>query len=363
MMKLHFVANILGGIACLIFSSKGYAVLRVDNIPLTVMENNFSELNRPEGVTFSPSGKYIATANLFSNTITFYKRCGDRGSIYENTPAFSIKGAESQLDYPHDLAFSPDGRHLAVANRQGNSITIYAQDPIQDIYYNEPIAVIQGQSSLLSGPSSVKYCPENSILAVANTANRTISFYHYNGDYYDPAPYQIIQDTPDVLSIINSLDFSMDGELLAVTSADTHSLLIYQRNSNSENSYGPQPIQIIKGLQTNVCYPHSVSFHPTKNYVAVTNAQGRKNINIFQKISHDCPHYGLNPVLTLEITKMYDEFTIQFIEQLLHKGGCKGVSFSPDGASLAITQNLTADGCQVPFTIGMLLVYPVEISN
>lgn len=362
-MNSRFIVKVLVRIACVIFTSKGYADLTVDNIPLTVMSDKFSELNRPEGVTFSPSGNFIATANLFGNKVTFYKRIGDSGSIYENTPAFSIKGEKSKLDYPHDLAFSPDGRHLAVANRQGNSITIYAKDPIQDIYYTEPVAIVQGKSSLLAGPSSVKYCPVNNIIAVANTANRTITFYRYKGDVYDQKPYLIIRDTPDVLSMVNSLDFSMDGELLAVTSADTHSLLIYQQISGSGNLYGPKPLQIIKGLQTNVCYPHSVSFHPTKNYVAVTNAQGRKNINIFQKNSDDSPIYGLTPVLTLEITEMYDESTIQLIEQLRQKGGCKGVSFSPDGASLAITQNLTADGLQVPFTVGMLLVYLVEINH
>jgi WD40 repeat protein len=361
--KSRFIVNILVGLACLIFTSKGYAVLTIDNIPQTVMSDKFSELNRPEGVTFSPTGKFIATANLFGNKVTFYKRIGDCGSVYETTPAFSIKGKKSKLNYPHDLAFSPDGRHLAVANRQSNSITIYAKDLIQDIYHAEPIAVVQGKSSLLAGPSSVKYCPVNNIIAVANTANRTITFYRYNGNVYDQTPYQIIQDTPDILSMVNCLDFSMDGELLAVAGADTHSLLIYQRLSGSKNLYGPQPKQIIKGLQTNICYPHSVSFHPTKNYLAVSNAQGRKNINIFQKISDDSPSYDLTPVLTLEITEMYDESTIHLVDQLRHKGGCKGVSFSPDGSSLAITQNLTADGFQVPFTVGMLLVYSVEINN
>lgn len=362
--KSYFFANIIAGIASMmILTCKGYANLTVDNIPITVMNDKFSELNRPEGVTFTPSGDYIATANLFSNMVTFYKRIGDHGAVYETTPAFSIKGKKSKLDHPHDLAFSPDGCHLAVANRQGNSITIYAKNHIKGIYDSVPIAVIRGKSSQLVAPSSVKYCPVNNMITVANTGNHSITFYCYNGDVYDQTPYQTIRDTPKVLSIINSLDFSMDGELLATTILDTHSVLIYQRIPGSGNLYTPQPVQIIQGPDTNLCYPHSVSFHPTKNYLVVSNAQGRKNINIYQKITGGFPGYSFAPELTLEVTQMYNESTIHLLEQLRQKGGCKGVSFSPDGTSLAVTQNLTADGLQVPFSVGMLLVYFVGIKD
>jgi hypothetical protein len=33
-------------------------------------------------------------------------------------------------------------------------------------------------------------------------------------------------------------------------------------------------------------------FHPTKEYLLVSNSEGRKNINIFQKFSGDSPHFG-----------------------------------------------------------------------
>jgi hypothetical protein len=35
-----------------------------------------------------------------------------------------------------------------------------------------------------------------------------------------------------------------------------------------------------------------VFFHPTKEYLLVSNSEGRKNINIFQKFSGDSPHFG-----------------------------------------------------------------------
>ena len=60
--------------------------------------------------------------------------------------------------------------------------------------------------------------------------------------------------------------------------------------------------------------------------------------------------------------QMYEESTIHLLEELEQEGGCKGVSFSPDGTSLAITQNLSADLLKLPYSVGVLLIYPVSIN-
>lgn len=356
--------QILIGIASwLLLSFNGHASLVVDNIPSTIIRDKFSELDRPEGVTFSPSGKYIAAANSLIDSVTFYKRIGDHGSVYEKTPAFSIKGKESKLNYPHDIAFSPDGHHLAVANRIGNSITIYKKNNFNDYYNTKPIAVIQGEFSGVINPDSVRYSPTDQVIAVANLGNSSIAFYHYMDDVYEQIPYQIIQDAPDILLVPDGLDFSMDGELLAVTSHDTHSVLIYQQIPRSGGKYTSKPTEIIQGPNTNFHYPHSVSFHPTKKYLLVSSSEGQKNINIFQKISDNFPRYSSKPLLSLEITHMYEESTKHLLGQLHQEGGCKGVSFSPDGTSLAITQNLSADLLKLPYSVGVLLIYPVKIDD
>jgi DNA-binding beta-propeller fold protein YncE len=356
----NFNTCIIGIAGLMLLSCNGYASLDVGDIPTTIIRNPFSQLDRPEGVAFSPCGKYIATANSLIDTVTFYKRICNTGSAYETTPAFSIQGIESQLNYPHDIAFSPDGLHFAVANRRGSSITIYEKNQMDDSYNMWPIAVIQGASSGVMHPDSVKYSPTENVMAVANVNNSSISFYHYNGNIYEQTPYQIIQDTRNVLSIPDSIDFSADGELLAVTSHDTHSVLIYQKILGSSAEYTSRPVEIIQGPDTNFCYPHSVSFDPTKNYLCVSNSQGRKNINIFQKISDHFPRYDIKPIVSLEILQMYDESTIHLLEQLYQEGGCKGVAFSPDGTSLSITQNLSANHLKLPYSVGVLLVYPVD---
>lgn len=339
------------------------ATLIVDNTPTTILRDPLSELDRPEGVTFSPSGKYIAVANSLIDTVTFYRRIGDQGANYESTPAFSIQGKNSKLNYPHDIAFSPDGRYVAVANRVGNSITIYGKNNDNDSYQQQPVAVIRGKFSGIRNPDSVRYSPVDNVIAVANLGNSSITFYRYHEDVYEKTPYQIIKDAPKFLSVPDSLDFSKDGELLAATSHDAHAVLIYQRLPDSEGMYTSKPVEIIQGPDTNFHYPHSVSFHPTKNYLLVSSSQGQKNINIFKKVSDEFPRYSSKPVLGLEVTQMYEESTIHLLNELHQEGGCKGVSFSPDGTSFAITQNLSADQLKLPYSVGVLLIYSARFDD
>lgn len=345
------------------FSCPVYSEFKVSDEPVTIIREGNSQLDRPEGVTFSPDGKYIATANSLVNTVTFYKRVGDDGAVFEQVPAFSIEGPNSKLNYPHDIAFSPDGRHLAVANRMANSITIYARDESGESFITTPIAVIKGRLSKVGNPDSVRYSPVDNVIAVANLHNSTITLYRYEGDEYDTKPFQTITGTFHTLRVPDSIDFSIDGELMAVTSHDTNAVVIYQRLPGEEGSYTSEPVEIIKGKDTNFICPHSVSFHPTKEYLIVSSAQGIKNVNLFKKVSDEFPRYEHKPSISMEILEMYEESTLYLLEKLKQEGGCKGVYFSPDGKSFAVTQNLCADLLKLPYSVGALLVYTVEDVN
>ncbi|MBI2742468.1 MAG: hypothetical protein HYX48_00930 [Chlamydiales bacterium] len=335
--------------------------LSVGSTPTSVIRaDGPSRLDRPEAVAFTPSGDYVAVANALADTITFYRRIGEEGAVYETTPAFTIEGPESQLNYPHDLSFSPDGTHLAVANRHGNAITIHKRDLATNRYDSVPIAAIGGKRSRIGHPDAVRYSPVEKIIAVANMHSNTLTFYSYQGDRYERQPYQMIRNS--ILKIPDGLDFSRDGKLLAVTSHDAHCVVIYQRKSSSHGVYSDRPIQILHGKETRFCYPHSLSFNPLDDSLAVSCSQGRKNVHIFTREPEGSMlPYANAPELSLEIIEMYDESTIALLEQLSQEGGVKGITFTPDGRSLAITQNLCQDSLRLPYPVGVMAIYPVEM--
>lgn len=328
--------------------------ISIGKTPTTLIRGgDSSELDRPEGVAFTPSGNYVAVANSLANTITFYNQI-DVG-IYENTVSFSISGATSQLDYPHDLSFSPDGNHLAVANRHGNTITIYKKNGFDNTYDSIPFAIITGEASQIMGPDAVTYSPVENIIAVANKYTNSLTFYHYQKDKYEQVPYQVIQNA--FLKVPDGLAFSRDGALLAVTSHDFHAAVIFQRMNDSQDHYFDHPLQVLQGEEAQLCYPHSLAFHPLKNDLAISCSQGRKNLQLFVKESETA--YSNSPELSLEILDMYDASTIALIEHLQEEGGVKGIAFAPDGKSLAITQNLCHDSLQLPEPVGVVAIYPV----
>lgn len=338
--------------ALLLISSSCFA-LNIGLTPVTVIRSDAaSGLNQPEAVAFTPSGDYILAANTESNCITFYKQID--GARYETTASYTLSGPESQLNYPHGISISPDSQYLAVANRRGSTITIYKKDPLTAHFETAPIALIGGEESQLSGPDAVCYSPIEDILVVANNFTSTITFYSFDKENYDNTPCDILQGT--YLRVPDGLDFSKDGRLLATTSHDNHSAALFEKGPD-----GYQLVQVFDQEKSHLLYPHSLAFHPLTNDLAITNSQGKQNVLLYKSLSEN--HYNPEPADVLEVLEMYNETNIDWLYKLKQEGGVKGVAFSPDGKSLAITQNLNQRHLRLPEPVGVIAIYPVIQEN
>lgn len=296
--------------------------------PTSVIEGQDSGINHPEGIAFSPSGDLLAVTNGLSNTITFYRK--ESSGVYGSTPVFTLNSPH--LNYPHDLSFTPDGAHLACANAKGNLVTIFKKNLTSDFYDAVPILLIQSDKKQLKNANAAKYSPVENILAVANVIEHTIALYHYTEDSYEKQPYQIITGSRDLIKRPDGLAFSADGMLLAVTSHERHSVLIYERLPGNEGRFSTQPVEILKGNEANIYFPHSLAFHESNDLV-VSNASGKKTLNVFKRVSDQVPRYASIPMQTLEI---YNPENVHLQKQHPEEGGVKGVAFTPDGNFLGI---------------------------
>ena len=252
---------------CLVFSCSGFSETLFEQEPFYTISGIEAGFDRPEGITFTPDGKYVAIANSFGNAIHFYEIGGS------NKPVFILKGSQTLLDYPHDLSFSIDGNHLAVANSRGNRATIYQKNG--DISFQlSPIKVIEDPS--FRGIGSVAYSPTTNILAIGDLLSNRVLIYFFHKKGYLPHPVCTIESPG--LSIVDGLHFSPNGQFIGITSHGNHKVFFFERKSNSAFLFNRNPIHIMEGKDSLLTYPHSIAFHPTKAFIAITSSGGVEEI-------------------------------------------------------------------------------------
>ncbi len=113
--------------SCLaIFSIEGHII---SPIPHQIIEGCETKISRPEDVKFSIDKTYCAVSNSDQDTVTFYLFDQKTNSISQTTPFSILKNPEAKLHTPHGMAFSSDGRYIAITQfgsieftRDGNVI-------------------------------------------------------------------------------------------------------------------------------------------------------------------------------------------------------------------------------------------------
>jgi DNA-binding beta-propeller fold protein YncE len=247
-----------------------------------------NNLQRFEGIAFSPSGNIIGVATSDTNTVFLFRR--KTNGLYEDTPYWTINGPKSGLNYPHDLSFSVSGdtELLAVAQRAG-SISVYEKNKTNDNYSTEPIFEICGPETRLNYSDGVAFVPPNNdYLAACNLRNSRITFYRkISGSSIGFKLEPIFELKHRSIFRPDGLAFSESGEWLAVANHGNHTVSIYQRRNMTflrrELKYRRRPVAIIK--DPTLRYPHSVAFTPKTNHLVVTNA-GANYFSVYQPESH-----------------------------------------------------------------------------
>lgn len=91
-----------------------YSMDRIISTPRQVLSGAFSQLSRPEDIKFTADGNYFAVSNSSNDTVTFYMYDKENNSIVNYSPSYIIENPDAELSFPHGLAFSSDGKYLAV---------------------------------------------------------------------------------------------------------------------------------------------------------------------------------------------------------------------------------------------------------
>lgn len=86
----------------------------IDLPPRQVLEGANTGISRPEDIKITPDGNYCAISNSTINTVTFYHFDKHTNLITHPEPCELLENPEAGFNFPHGLAFTPDGSHLLV---------------------------------------------------------------------------------------------------------------------------------------------------------------------------------------------------------------------------------------------------------
>lgn len=95
------------------------------------------------GICLSPDHKYLFTSTAGDDTVAMFKIDEETGCL-DKKFALPISG-----EYPKDIAMFPDGKHIAVANHESNTVTTFAVD------YEKNVLVQKGRPMKVETPNCI----------------------------------------------------------------------------------------------------------------------------------------------------------------------------------------------------------------
>jgi uncharacterized repeat protein (TIGR01451 family) len=184
----------------------------------------------------------LASASITSGTVSMFSVAAG-GSL---SPA---PGSPIRNTYAYDVAFSPGGRLLAVANSFGNSVSVYqvADDGRLTAVPGSPFAT--GASGGFAG--SVSFSPTGRLLAVANSGAGSVSIFTVAPDGHLTA----VSGSPfNVTAYANSVAFSPDGQFLAVGPYEGAVILLDVAADGSVSPVDGSPFATGAGVTGNLAF-------------------------------------------------------------------------------------------------------------
>lgn len=300
---------------------------QIDQTPMHIIKNSNSEPSMINSVDFHPSKNLFCATFTHNNQIVIYQlaEAGDL-SVYQ-----ILQNPSAELDCPQHALFSKDGNSLLVSNWVNQTFNVFRVDS-SGFFESKPMAVIPYSPQLDSAyykPHGMAFSPNGKYLAVAFGASaldpRAVALYEVkiNSSSCNFKLLSLLHDEEINLGIPKGVAFSPDGSCLITTLAHTNSLAVYTIDWTTA-CIASVPKQILTGPTTRLSRPEDIQFTVDGNYCAVSNSTADtitfyefdKKKNYFSK---DVPSYIFeNPKAQL----MFPH----------------GLAFSSDGNYFSVTQ-------------------------
>ena len=155
------------------------------------------DVSVPDGIALSPSGRWIAISNHESRDVLIVR--DDRRQGSPARPAGALTGTR----YPHGLTFTPDERHVLVADAGAPQVLLYSSDDGDWSGERKPSQVIRTMSDALfrrghrfpseGGPKGMDLSRDSRIM-VTTCQEQPLAFFDMDGLIESCGPVETPQD-------------------------------------------------------------------------------------------------------------------------------------------------------------------------
>lgn len=151
--------------------------------PVSQVSGETSQLSHSDGVAFVPGGRHVAVCNLLTNAVTFYALRSRAPLSYSTEPELVL--SHPDMLGPDGLCFSPCGRWLATANHGGGSLTFFRRRRTPGwLAYSHPATLIDPDFRY---PHSVAFT-DGGHLAVTNAGMNYVNLFRFSGGFLNRRP-------------------------------------------------------------------------------------------------------------------------------------------------------------------------------
>ncbi len=210
----------------------------------------------PDSVAWSPDGRYLALINNGSNSLQVY-------SFNGTVAPTAVGSAVTTSAAPIAVAWSPDAKSIAVVNNTGNTLQVFTFNG------TSTPAQVGSNATTATAPTAVAFSPDGQFIAVTNTTGPNLQVFSYNGT---STPTQVGSNAT-TSTTPNAVSWSPNGRFIAVTCGGTGFLQIFSFNGVTT------PTQVGSNLTVGTT-PDGVAWSPRGNMLAVVN-NGSSTLQIF----------------------------------------------------------------------------------
>ena len=226
-----------------------------DHEPYCVINGSQSGLSYPHDLSFSRfRGIECLAIGQRTGAIAIYAKSRSNDQ-FGSAPVFEIRGPETGLDHSDGVAFiPPTHQHIAACNLRSGTISIYERTSQAIEFRLEPVFELRHPS--LVHPDGLAFSSNGKWMAVANHGGNTVSVFERRGDSlstqagveYGPEPAIVIDD-PE-LRHPHSVSFVPKSHHVVVTNAGANFFNIYQHDGKSQWSKTPMVQQAVAQADT-----------------------------------------------------------------------------------------------------------------